>query len=332
PALRFCDLVEEEEEEEEEKVNEPLVKPMKVLKRCPPRPVSACETRYGNNNNSATTHRRPASIEEREKAYAEARARIFCERNVHSKGSIVGCQEEMKPCKATSSPVSMDDPSEAAAETVQDNQRSKAESMVSRPSPGMGAQYQQQNEGGGGLISAHDRNLPCLWEAALAAVMDSIVQEHHRQVARLLDTTILTDISIIITKQGTQDQRELDTSIRNAMEDAMPIHLLSAPPPVWATVRAIQDITTSPSPSPSPSTNTYITTTSTKDSGIQGIHDSTHLHHHLLRRRRRLHLIITTPHDIAHVSMWRVMDTTAPARMMGMDTVAATIATRTLQK
>ncbi|KAF9271848.1 R3H domain-containing protein 1, partial [Mortierella alpina] len=68
PPLRFCDLVEEEH-------GEPLFKPVKVLKRCSSRPGSVGETRC----NAPGLERRSGSIEQREKAYAEARARIFQE-------------------------------------------------------------------------------------------------------------------------------------------------------------------------------------------------------------------------------------------------------------
>ncbi|KAF9943579.1 cAMP-regulated phosphoprotein 21, partial [Mortierella alpina] len=68
PPLRFCDLVEEDD-------GEPFFKPVKVLKRCSSRPVSVCETRCSGSG----LERRLGSMEQREKAYAEARARIFQE-------------------------------------------------------------------------------------------------------------------------------------------------------------------------------------------------------------------------------------------------------------
>ncbi|KAG0368569.1 hypothetical protein BGZ54_001650 [Gamsiella multidivaricata] len=67
PALRFPDLVEEEEEQP--------VKPMKVLKRNPNRSSSGVSTPDG----TSEPDRKTISMEEREKAYAEARKRIFQE-------------------------------------------------------------------------------------------------------------------------------------------------------------------------------------------------------------------------------------------------------------
>ncbi|KAG0295738.1 R3H domain-containing protein 2 [Linnemannia gamsii] len=95
PTLRFQELVEEEEDTP--------VKSIKVLRRCPPRPVSACEARVATGTailgvaSSAPTQSSPSpwqgpggqstgrsdrrgtsgTLEQREAAYAKARARIF---------------------------------------------------------------------------------------------------------------------------------------------------------------------------------------------------------------------------------------------------------------
>ncbi|KAG0210235.1 hypothetical protein BGX33_005016 [Mortierella sp. NVP41] len=113
PVLRFHELVEEEGEEDVP------VKSFKVLRRCPPRPVSACEAREGTMSTTALvasaptssstsskhtvtplssssssssiplSDRRSVSFEQREKAYAEARARIF-----HKEGEEAAEEEE----------------------------------------------------------------------------------------------------------------------------------------------------------------------------------------------------------------------------------------------
>ncbi|KAF9185821.1 hypothetical protein BGZ51_002422, partial [Haplosporangium sp. Z 767] len=69
PALRFCDLVEGE-------VEEPAVVPMKVLRRFATRPASVCGS---GTSVPGPSDRRNVTIEQREKAYAEARKRIFQE-------------------------------------------------------------------------------------------------------------------------------------------------------------------------------------------------------------------------------------------------------------
>ncbi|KAG0043642.1 cAMP-regulated phosphoprotein 21 [Gryganskiella cystojenkinii] len=73
PVLRFSDLV--EEEEEERTCQEEPVKSIRVLKRCPARPVSAFEPCP--RTRPTSTDRRSITIEQREQDYAEARARIF---------------------------------------------------------------------------------------------------------------------------------------------------------------------------------------------------------------------------------------------------------------
>ncbi|KAF9105779.1 hypothetical protein BGX27_009438 [Mortierella sp. AM989] len=81
PVLRFFHLVEEEEEEEEaaqEQHEIEVVNPIRVLKRCPTRSTNnPCGE--GCNNDSTLTSRstRTIPMEDREKSYAEARARIF---------------------------------------------------------------------------------------------------------------------------------------------------------------------------------------------------------------------------------------------------------------
>ncbi|KAG0004460.1 R3H domain-containing protein 1, partial [Entomortierella chlamydospora] len=80
PILRFCHLVEEDDEEVEEprSCQEPEeIKPIKVLKRSPARPISACETKCKDESAFSSRSTRTLSMEEREKSYAEARARIF---------------------------------------------------------------------------------------------------------------------------------------------------------------------------------------------------------------------------------------------------------------
>ncbi|KAF9162523.1 R3H domain-containing protein 1 [Mortierella sp. AD010] len=80
PILRFCHLVEEDDEDVEEprSCQEPEeIKPVKVLKRSLARPISACETKRKDESAFSSRSTRTLSMEEREKAYAEARARIF---------------------------------------------------------------------------------------------------------------------------------------------------------------------------------------------------------------------------------------------------------------
>ncbi|KAF9364090.1 R3H domain-containing protein 1 [Mortierella sp. NVP85] len=134
PTLRFCDLVEHDEEgqhgprpanlrnasQDEASVaavdmsaeqhqqlpaqpqrapTEPT--PITVLKRCPlpPRPVSACESRCGESFIGTTSRRTMVSMEQREKAYAEARARIFCEdEGGKGKKEPSAKQEQMATC------------------------------------------------------------------------------------------------------------------------------------------------------------------------------------------------------------------------------------------
>ncbi|KAF8951513.1 hypothetical protein BGZ52_011336 [Haplosporangium bisporale] len=90
PAFRFVDIHHEEAEEEEgeeegeEEEETPVltptattVKPIKVLKRCPPRPASVCGGRSSSSSRADDSNQRTVSIKEREEAYAKARARIF---------------------------------------------------------------------------------------------------------------------------------------------------------------------------------------------------------------------------------------------------------------
>ncbi|KAF9360322.1 cAMP-regulated phosphoprotein 21 [Mortierella sp. AD094] len=97
PILRFCHLVEEDDEEVEEPqaYQEPEeTKPIKVLKRCPARPPSACETRCKNESAFSSRSTRTLPMEEREKAYAEARARIFQENINCANHNLGGCEDE----------------------------------------------------------------------------------------------------------------------------------------------------------------------------------------------------------------------------------------------
>ncbi|KAF9282893.1 hypothetical protein BGZ74_002058 [Mortierella antarctica] len=81
PTFRFVDLMQQEEVEEEEAVpaptSTPAAKPIKVLKRCPPRPATVCGGRSSSSSRAEESRRSTVSIKEREEAYAKARARIF---------------------------------------------------------------------------------------------------------------------------------------------------------------------------------------------------------------------------------------------------------------
>ncbi|KAF9328005.1 hypothetical protein BG006_008764 [Podila minutissima] len=81
PTFRFVDLMQQEEVEEEEAVPAPTptpaTKPIKVLKRCPPRPATVCGGRSSSSSRAEELRRSTISIKEREEAYAKARARIF---------------------------------------------------------------------------------------------------------------------------------------------------------------------------------------------------------------------------------------------------------------
>ncbi|KAF9320518.1 cAMP-regulated phosphoprotein 21, partial [Podila horticola] len=82
PTFRFMDLMQQEEVEEEEApvpapAPAPAAKPIKVLKRCPPRPATVCGGRSSSSSRADESRRSTVSIKEREEAYAKARARIF---------------------------------------------------------------------------------------------------------------------------------------------------------------------------------------------------------------------------------------------------------------
>ncbi|KAI8603508.1 hypothetical protein EDD21DRAFT_368886 [Dissophora ornata] len=123
PILRFCDLVEEEDEADEKEggqsSTEPSIKAIKVLKRCQLRPGSACEARSADScsssiSGSSGSSRRAVSMEQREKEYAEARARIFCQdENGCCSAEPPGCLEEtvsrIEEGARTRGPVEMDD-------------------------------------------------------------------------------------------------------------------------------------------------------------------------------------------------------------------------------
>ncbi|KAG0249351.1 hypothetical protein BG011_009391 [Mortierella polycephala] len=79
PTLRFCDLVEVEEEE-------PPIMPIKVLRRYPARPASVCGS---GTSVPGPSDRRNVTIEQREKAYAEARKRIFQEDRSETDGTVL---------------------------------------------------------------------------------------------------------------------------------------------------------------------------------------------------------------------------------------------------
>ncbi|KAG0221955.1 cAMP-regulated phosphoprotein 21 [Mortierella sp. GBA43] len=127
PTLRFCDLVEHDDEDgqatcpqpahqgndaqdahvaamganvEQHQVSQPEPQaqtrpaPTKVLKRSTPtRPISACESRCGESFIGTTNRRTMVSMEQREKAYAEARARIFCEEGKGAE-SFMGAKDQ----------------------------------------------------------------------------------------------------------------------------------------------------------------------------------------------------------------------------------------------
>ncbi|KAF9547903.1 R3H domain-containing protein 2 [Mortierella hygrophila] len=122
PVLRFQELVEEEEDVP--------VKSFKVLRRSPPRPVSACEARGSTVTataipgvaSSAPTQSSPwqepgrqltgsgndrrgagATLEQREAAYAKARARIFDTENKDEEEKENNREEHKQPCQDASS-------------------------------------------------------------------------------------------------------------------------------------------------------------------------------------------------------------------------------------
>ncbi|KAF9153102.1 R3H domain-containing protein 2, partial [Linnemannia schmuckeri] len=123
PALRFQELVEEEEDVP--------VRSFKVLRRAPPRPVSACEAREptttaptipgaassaptksspwqepgGQLTGSGSTHRRGTggTLEQREAAYAKARARIFDTGDEGEREKENDHEENEQPCQGVSS-------------------------------------------------------------------------------------------------------------------------------------------------------------------------------------------------------------------------------------
>ncbi|KFH70991.1 hypothetical protein MVEG_03837 [Podila verticillata NRRL 6337] len=162
PAFRFVDIHHEEAEEEEgeEEEETPVltptattVKPIKVLKRCPPRPASVCGGRSSSSSRADDSNQRTVSIKEREEAYAKARARIFQGTEVShspslSSSSSSSPRPQLSRSKTVAEPANETNTDETSTVVGSDN----GTVMASPMSPGSSTTYHHD-----GSFSVHQR-------------------------------------------------------------------------------------------------------------------------------------------------------------------------------
>ncbi|GJJ70092.1 hypothetical protein EMPS_02441 [Entomortierella parvispora] len=149
PVLRFSDLVEEDEEEERTCQEEPT-RPVQLLKRCPTRPISACEP----HPRTTATDRRSISIEQREQDYAEARARIF-----KSESPVEGTDDADGPCSQSSTKSSL--VRRSSATSCSSSGTSMTEASASSEVGSSTSSSSTSSSSTGAIITDHGQPLNC---------------------------------------------------------------------------------------------------------------------------------------------------------------------------